>query len=280
MPNVSSVYYMDDSQTPEQIAAQNAADFARFRARQAEQQAEARTQAIQAHNQLLADRQAIINQLQEERQAQPLRNQLEYGRGKSGQTTFYEGDPGYAANIEAMERDRLYNESRSALSALGGTTAQQYVRPEESAQLEGKTVGESMDLLNQINARGNAATQAHGNWMQDYQKQSNARAQETERLLANMGIDTTQPGPAGLGERLYDTVNSVLGRENRRMPQKYDYFESALGPEQAQQMFPRQEYMNTYEPMSQQGIGYLMSLPRFRDYYSYLLPYLQQRTMF
>jgi len=185
-----------------------------------------------------------------------------------------------AAFNEAAERDRLYNESRSAISALSSATAQQYVRPEEWAQLEGKTVGESMDLLKQINARGNAATQAHGNWMQDYQKQSNARSQGIETLLGSMGIDTTQPGTAAMGQRLYDTVNSVLGRENRRMPQKYDYFESALGPEQAQQMFPRQEYMNVYNPVPQQGIDYLMSLPRFRDYYSYLVPYLKQRTMF
>ena len=63
-----------------------------------------------------------------------------------------------AAFNEAAERDRLYNESRSAISALSSATAQQYVRPEEWAQLEGKTVGESMDLLKQINARGNAAT--------------------------------------------------------------------------------------------------------------------------
>ena len=201
--------------------------------------------------------------------------------GRGAGKTFYEGDPGYAENLEAIRREEEYRNSLPAMQAMGtSATSRQYIRPEELAKLESMTFAEAQPLLNQIEARGNAALGAQANYMQDYQNQGTARSQGIETLLGNMGIDTNQPGTAALGQRLYDTVNSVLGRENRRMPQRYDYYESALGPEQAQQMFPRQEYMNTYAPMSQQGIGYLMSLPRFRDYYSYLLPYLQQRTMF
>lgn len=81
MPNVS-LSATDDSQSPQQVAAQVAADKARFQTSQAEQQRKAQAEAMQSYAQVQADQQAQQAQ-QAQLQAQPtlqsqqgLQNQL------------------------------------------------------------------------------------------------------------------------------------------------------------------------------------------------------------
>ena len=79
MPNVS-LGASDDSQTSEQVAAQNAADKARFEASKAEQQAKAQAQAKQIYIQMQADQEAeAAQQMQQGQQIGQLQNMQPQG---------------------------------------------------------------------------------------------------------------------------------------------------------------------------------------------------------
>ena len=79
MPNVS-LGASDDSQNSEQVAAQNAADKARFEASKAEQQAKAQAQAKQIYIQMQADQEAeAAQQMQQGQQIGQLQNMQPQG---------------------------------------------------------------------------------------------------------------------------------------------------------------------------------------------------------
>ena len=186
--------------------------------------------------------------------------------------------------IEQGRQERESMMGLPSLQAMGSSaTSRRYMRPEEMSQLQNMSFGEAQDLLGTIEQRGNAALQAQAKYAQDYEDANRLRSRESYGMFKDMGVDPNAFYRASGGDnlmKLYDLTNSLLGRESRAIPQAYNDYAGALGEQQAQSMFPQQTAMNTYAPMSARGIGYLMNQPNFQKYYSYLTPYLTQKTSF